>query len=305
LIWIEKRGIHINKAISVGNEANVDITDCLEYFREDEGTKVLGMYIEGIKKEGRKFVDALRSITKTKPVIVSYHGGTTAGARAGMSHTASLGGKPSVYDSIFKQSGVIKAANMEELFEYSYCFSLAHPPKGNRVGLITNSGGPAVTLADLCERENLVVPAFSSELQNKLKEVIPRVASPNNPIDLTFDLNIPLFYEEVPRLIWESGEVDSLIMYGIFDDTMLRRSIRYSGGELEEIFPFEAMSLIMNETLGNFCKWVHENKIPVLISCIDTADNVVELLNTNDIPVFIWPGMTVKAMKALVQYYQK
>ena len=169
LIWAERRGLRIRKAISTGNEANVSISECFDNFLQDKGTKVVATYIEGIKKDAKGFIESLRALAKEKPVIVSYHGGTTAGARAGLSHTASLGGKPSIYEAIFKQAGVIRASNMEEMFEFSHAFSLAHPPKGKRIGLITNSGGPAVTLADLCERSGLVVPSFSDELQEKLK----------------------------------------------------------------------------------------------------------------------------------------
>ena len=303
LIWAERRGLRINKAISAGNEANVSMSECFDYFREDKTTKVIAIYIEGVKREGRQFVESLSALAKVKPVVVSYHGGTTAGARAGLSHTASLGGKPSVYEAIFKQAGVIRASNMEELFEFSHVFSLAHAPKGNRIGLITNSGGPAVVISDLCERSGLVVPSFSMELQDHLKDIIPAVASPNNPVDLTFDLNFPLFYEQVPQLIWESGEVDALIFYGIFGSSILKRSVEYNNGEFKEIFPFDAMHFVMQESLSKFYSWIHENKIPVLISCIDTADDVIGQLQHNSIPVFKWPNMTVKAMNALVHYY--
>jgi acetyltransferase len=305
LIWAERRGFRTGKAISIGNEANITMRECFDYFKEDQETKVVAAYIEGVKKDGNSFVESLKALAKVKPVVVSYHGGTAAGARAGLSHTASLGGKPTIYDAIFKQAGVIRASNMEELFEFSHAFSLTYPPKGKRIGLITNSGGPAVTLADLCERSGLAVPSFSKELQEQLKEVIPAVASPNNPVDLTFDLNFPLFYEQVPKLIWDSGEVDALIFYGIYDSSILKRSIKYNNGEFKEIFPFEAMDLIMQEIMDNFYSWIHENKIPVLISCIDTADDLISQLQHNSIPVFKWPNMAVKAMAELVQYYVK
>ncbi|MHA2236871.1 MAG: acetate--CoA ligase family protein [Candidatus Hodarchaeales archaeon] len=303
LIWAERRGLRIGKGLSVGNEANIDLTEYLEYLKNDPNTQVIGMYLEGIKKNGRKFVKTLKETAKEKPVIISYHGGTKAGSRAGMSHTASLGGSLSIYNSIFKQTNVIAAENMEQLFEYTHAFSVAYPPQGKRIGLITNSGGPAVTLADLCEKEKLVVPEFSTDLIAQLREIIPPVASPNNPIDLTFDLNLPLFYNDIPKLIWESGEVDALIFYGIFGNNMLKRAIEFNHGEFKEIFPLEVMDQVMGNILNKFSKWIHRNKIPVLISCIDTADNVVKILNRSNIPVFKWPSMTVKAMRALIQYY--
>jgi acetyltransferase len=303
LIWAERRGLRVGKAISIGNEANVNITDCLEFFLHDNKTKVVAIYIEGVKKDGRQFQKVLKRLTREKPVVVNYVGGTEAGSRAGMSHTASIGGKSSVYDAVFRQSGVIRADSMEQLYEFSHVFSLTYPPKGDRVGLITNSGGPAVTLADSCEKYGLNVPLFSSSLQKELRDIIPSVASSKNPIDLTFDLNFSLFYQDVPKLIWESGEVDSLIFYGVFDSTGLERILKFNDFKLKESFPIEAMDYILTESLHAFTTWIHEEEIPALISCIDTGDKVVNFLQNSGIAVFKFPSMTVAALKVLTEYY--
>ena len=305
LIWMERRGIRLGKAISVGNEANVSVADCMEYFRDDPDTKVVGIYIEGVKREGRQFAKALRELARKKPVVVHYVGGTKAGSRAGMSHTASLGGKTSVYGTVFKQAGAIETSTMEELYEYLHAFSLTYPLRGNRVGLITNSGGPAVTFADSCERYGLPVPSFSSDLQKKIRGVVRSTASPNNPIDLTFDMNMDLFYREVPRLIWQSGEVDVLLIYGVFGGNMMERMFQFGNNEFMEMLPATFMETMLRENLQDFVTWIHENEIPVLISCLDTADEAVLFLQSNDIAVFKWPSMAARAMKALVDYYLK
>lgn len=305
LIWAERRGLLVGKAISVGNEANVNITDCLEFFLHDNKTKVVAIYIEGVKKDGRQFQKALKRLSQEKPVVVNYAGGTEAGSRAGMSHTASLGGKNTVYDTVFRQSGVIRAESMEQLYEFSHVFSLTYPPKGDRVGLITNSGGPAVTLADSCEKSGLNVPLFSPSLQEELRGIIPSVASSKNPIDLTFDVNFPLFYQDVPKLIWKSGEVDSLIFYGVFGSSVFERILKFNDFKFKELFPIEAMDYVLTESLDAFIDWIHKEKIPVVISCIDTGDNIVDYLQRNGIAVFKFPSMTVAALKALTEYYLK
>ena len=305
LIYAERRGLRLGKAISVGNEANISLTDCLEYFIDDPNTKVVGIYLEGVKKEGKQFIEILRRLTQLKPVIIIYAGGTIAGSRAGMSHTASLGGKPTVYEAIFQHCGVIQAETMEELYEFCHAFSLAYPPKGKRIGLITNSGGPAVALADSCEKHNLEVPLFSEPLRERLIKIIPSVASPNNPIDLTFDLNVNLFYQGVPKVVWEAGEVDALIFYGLYGASALERSLKFTNYDFSEIFPLEAMDIVMTEVLTAFTDWVHEYHIPVLMSCIDTGDDVVKILQEKGVPVFKFPSMAVKAMKVLVKYYSK
>ncbi|MHA2296515.1 MAG: acetate--CoA ligase family protein [Candidatus Hodarchaeales archaeon] len=303
LIWAERRGLKIGKAISVGNEANVNVTDCLEYFVDDPDTEVVGMYIEGIKNDGRRFVKALEELIKKKPVVVNYSGGTLAGSRAGLSHTASLGGSPRVYDAVFQQAGAIRANSIEELYEFLHAFSMTHPPKGNRIGLITNSGGPAVSLADNCEKNDLPVPKFSNKLQENLNNIIPAVASSNNPIDLTFDVDFNLFYDKVPRLVWNSGEVDALIMYGIFGPSSMHRMVKFAGQEQEELFLIDLMSEMLTGELKEFVNWVHQEKVPLMISCLDTGDNVVNYLQKNNVAVFKFPSMTVKAMKALIDYY--
>ncbi|MFX0171592.1 MAG: acetate--CoA ligase family protein [Candidatus Hodarchaeota archaeon] len=305
LVWAERRGFRLGKAISIGNEANVDLTDCLEYFKEDPETKVICAYVEGIKKEGKKFVSALKNLAKEKPVIINYAGGTEAGARAGMSHTASIGGKLEIYDSIIKQTGAIGASTIEELFEFAHAFSMVYPPKGKRIGLLSNSGGPAVTLADSCEKYGLEVPIFSKTLQNELKNLLPSTGSTKNPIDITFDMDFDRFYSKTPRVVWESGEVDALIFYGLFDNSMMNRMVNFANNAHKEIFPLDVMENVMKSFLDAFIEWVHKEKIPVMISCLETADNAKKYLQDNAIPVFGFPSMTVKAMKAVVSFYMK
>lgn len=303
LIWAEKRGLKVGKAISVGNEANITLIDCLDYFKEDPETNVVCIYIEGVKSEGTKFVKALQNLVKEKPVVINYVGGTKAGARAGMSHTASIGGRPTVYEAIIKQVGAVQAESIEELYEFTHAFSMIHPPKGKRIGLITNSGGPAVTLADSCEKKNLPVPLFTETLQKELKTLMPLTASAKNPIDVTFDMNFDHFFRRIPRVVWDSGEVDALIFYGLFDDTMMKRMVKFTNDEYKDIFPFEAMEIVMQDTLDSFVQWVHQQKIPVMISCLETADRAKKYLQENQIPVFTFPSMTVKAMRAVVDHY--
>ena len=307
LIWAEKRGLRLGKAISVGNEANISIIDCLDYFREDDNTKVIGIYLEGVKPHlnGREFYEALEKTSRVKPVVVNYIGGTEAGARSGMSHTASIGGKPIIYKTIFKQAGVIRAKTIEDMYEFCQAFPLIHPPKGNRVGLITNSGGPASSLADACERNNIEVPLFSAELQEEIMTFIPKIGASKNPIDLTFNMNFSLFYDIIPKLVWESKEVDFLIIYGAFGASMLQRMLDFSSRENEDVFHSELMDLALKQALADFSDWIHDEKIPVVFSIIDTGDDVETILQKNDIAIFKFPNTTVRAMKAVIDYYFK
>ena len=125
LSYLKNKGIHFSKAISVGNEANIDIVDALEYLGQDEQTSAISLYIEGIKN-GRRFIDVAQGITPYKPVLAQYVGGSGAGARAGMSHTGSMGGPEFLYEGIFKQAGVIQSFGIEDL--YAQGWALATQP---------------------------------------------------------------------------------------------------------------------------------------------------------------------------------
>ena len=115
----EKSNMGISKTISIGNEADLDLVDCLEYFENDPTTRVIGLYIEQVRR-GREFLPAASRIARTKPIVALYVGGTEAGARGGMSHTGALGGNDRIFDAACKQAGIIRAMNIEELLDFCY-----------------------------------------------------------------------------------------------------------------------------------------------------------------------------------------
>ncbi len=213
----------VGKTISVGNEANIDIVDFLEYFKDDEETNVIGLYIEEIKR-GQRFIQLTKEITAKKPIIAIYGGGSGAGNRAIKSHTGSMAGNIKIFDAMIKETGIIKTDYVEEFLDIASI--LAKPnfiyPKGNRIGIITNSGGPGALIANNAERKRLIVPEFSEAFQLKLKKILPPTASGSNPIDVTFDMNIFNFYVNIPKILMKSGEIDAIIMYGAigFHETM-------------------------------------------------------------------------------------
>ncbi|MHA1491142.1 MAG: acetate--CoA ligase family protein [Promethearchaeota archaeon] len=217
----ENLDLGLGKSISVGNEANIDIVDCLEYYKDDDETEVIGLYIEEIKR-GKKFLELAKEITPKKPIVAIYGGGSEAGNRALASHTGSLGGNSKIYDAVFKGTGIIKTNKVQEFLDLALFFSRGVFPKGNRLGIITNSGGPGTMLANNAEKKGLIVPELSESLQDKLKKVLPVTASFKNPVDVTFDMNLPYFYITLPELLMKSGEVDILVQYGVvgFQDVM-------------------------------------------------------------------------------------
>ena len=222
-IWFDPENLDLglSQSLSVGNEANIDIVDCLEYFKDDDETEVIGLYIEELKR-GKKFLELAREITPKKPIIAIYVGGSQGGNRALQSHTGSLAGDSKIFDAVFKETGIIKTDYVQEFLDIALILSNKILPKGNRIGIITNSGGPGAMIANNAENHGLVVPEFSKTLQEELKPLLPSTAGFNNPVDCTFDMNLPYFYITLPELIMKSGEVDAIFQYGVvgFQDVM-------------------------------------------------------------------------------------
>ena len=217
----ENLDLGLGKSISVGNEANIDIVDCLEYYKDDDNTEVIGLYIEELKR-GKKFLELAKEITLKKPIIAIYVGGSKAGNRALQSHTGSMAGNAKIYDAVFKETGIIKTDYVQEFLDLAMILTRGIYPKGNRIGIITNSGGPAAMVANNAEKAGLIVPEFSESLQEQLKKVLPPIASFKNPVDCAFDTNLPYFYITLPEILIKSGEIDVLIQYGVvgFQDVM-------------------------------------------------------------------------------------
>ena len=215
-IWYDPENLDLglSRSLSVGNEANVDIVDCLEYYKDDDYTEIIGLYIEEIKR-GKKFLELAKKITPKKPIIAIYVGGSKAGNRALQSHTGALAGNSKIYDGLFKETGIIKTDYVQEFLDIAFIFSKGIIPKGKRLGIITNSGGPGAMVANNAENHGLIVPEFSESLQQELKSALPPTASFKNPVDCTFDMDLPYFYIKLPEILMKSGEIDVIIQYGV------------------------------------------------------------------------------------------
>lgn len=214
LDWAAMRGVGISKFVSLGNKCDVDEADLIEYLLTDSDTQVITMYIEGVDN-GRKFINSLMKVTPYKPVIILKSGRSEEGARAIASHTGSLAGSDVVYDTVFKQFGVIRALGMEELFDIAIAFSMQPPAAGNRVAILTVGGGSGVMATDAAVELGLKVPKLSDETVGKLKKVLLPIASPYNPIDVTGSARDEHLVEAIDILI-RSGEVDGILWIPYF-----------------------------------------------------------------------------------------
>lgn len=211
------KGLGVGKFIHTGNECDLTVTDFLEHFGRDREVKSIIMYIETVR-DGRRFIEVARAITKKKPVVVYKAGRTLGSARAARSHTGALSGKREIYQGLFNQTGIIISPTMELLLPLGHALIERPYMKGPRVAIITVGGSWGVALSDALEEAGLSVPEFSPELQEALHSLgMPARASTRNPVDfgasgLFLSVDTPL---SLSREILSSGEVDALIVHGI------------------------------------------------------------------------------------------
>jgi acyl-CoA synthetase (NDP forming) len=176
-------GIGISKFISSGNEASVHLEDYLEYLATDNDTQIIAAYVEGLR-EGRRFFNLAKQISTRKPILVIKTGTTEHSSLAARSHTGALAGSDVIYNAAFRQSGVIRAVDEEELCDVAVALLNQPLPHGNRVGILTMGGGFGVVTAEACEKEGLRIASLSQTSLEKLNAILPPRWSHGNPVDL-------------------------------------------------------------------------------------------------------------------------
>jgi acetyltransferase len=211
-------GFGLRAFVGLGNKCDVDEFDSLEYFKDDDRTKAIALYLESVS-DGSKLLKALKEVSETKPVVMLKAGRSQAGASAVASHTGSLAGSDKVVEGALKANGIIRAMDDEELFDFSKVLSLNPPMKGNGVAIITPAGGYGVMLTDYLEFESrgqeLKLAEFSEETKKKLREVVFDFASVHNPIDLTASAGDDM-YDDVLGVLAEAPEVDAVVCVSFF-----------------------------------------------------------------------------------------
>jgi acetyl coenzyme A synthetase (ADP forming)-like protein len=279
LDWLAEEKVGISKFVSYGNAMDVNETDILEFLAGDEKTKVIVAYLEGIKSEGREFIEVVKKIAKKKPIIALKAGKTEKGTKAVLSHTGSLAGSAKIYSSVFRQTGIIEANSFEELFDFAKAFSQPLP-KSNRVAIITDGGGFGVLATDECERQQLQLPEPSKKSKQNFKKIFPSYVILHNPIDLTGDATAERYYAAMEQCL-RSGEYDGVIAITLFQVPTLKEKVTDAVVDLAKKY-----------------------KKPVLCCAIGSrfTKRLVEILEASGIPVYPTPERAVKAFAVLARY---
>jgi acetyl-CoA synthetase (ADP-forming) len=227
--WTIMNEIGLSALFSIGNMADIDVVELSELLAEDPNTKVISIYLEGIKPgKGREFIDRMSRVTLKKPVVVIKAGVTERGMKAVASHTGSLAGADAMYEAAFKQSGIIRARTVEELFNIARAFAQQPLPKGENTVIITNGGGVGVLATDAAELSGVKLLEPSQQLMEKFKETMPWFGSPKNPVDLSGQAVVDNYIKAL-KVAVDSPEIDNIVILycrtAILDPRDLAKSI--------------------------------------------------------------------------------
>ena len=198
--------------ISMGNKADVNTIDLLEYWEDDPDTKVILMYLESFG-DPRRFTALARQIVRKKPVLCVKSGRTLAGARAAVSHTGALAGLDMAAEALFEQTGILRVDTVEELFDVAMAFSNQPIPKGDRVAILTDAGGPAIMATDAVVSSGMRMAELSPETKKKLFAILPEEASVANPVDMLGHSTEDHYRTALPILLADPGVDAVLTLY--------------------------------------------------------------------------------------------
>jgi len=205
-------GVHFSKVISCGNECDLNAADFLEYFGRDPNTGIIVGYVEGVK-DGRRFLEVARNVSKKKPILLWKGGTSDIGSRSAASHTGALAMKAQVWNALCKQAGIIKADCEDDMLDYLQAFYYLSRPRGNRVAIVSATGGMGVVIADACSDYGLEVATLSKDTRNRLQAIVPSVGTcVDNPVDIGMmsSFNLQMGIDTVKALAQDEG-VDIII----------------------------------------------------------------------------------------------
>lgn len=275
--WARGQGYGLSRMVSLGNQIDVCESDMLGPVAEDPYTHVLALYLEGVQ-DGRNFVEQARQVTRSKPIIALKVGRFAAGQRAVASHTGALAGEENAYTAAFRRAGVLRAMTSEGMFDRARALAWCPLPKGRRVAVITNAGGPGVTAADALESLGLRLAELGSPTRNALRTILSPAASINNPVDMLAAAG-PDQFAACLRIVLDDPQVDSAMV--IYPTPPMYTS----GAVAKAVIPV-----------------VHNAKKPVVVAVMGERliQEAVEHLRAARIPEYRFPERAAAALSALV-----
>ena len=276
-------GVHFRQMVTTGNEIGVSTLDFIEHFIDDAGTEVIAVYIEGLKDAHRLLEVGRRALAQKKPILAWKVGNSVQGARAAASHTANLGGAMALYQAAFRQSGIIQVEDIQDVVDYSRAFRCGKLPKGNRVAIITVSGGAGILMTDECVARGMQVPQLSAETTEKLRAIVPAFGSIQNPVDVTAAIfNDLSLIRRTLQAVLDDPNVDAI--------AMINASLQ---GELADNIAIEITAIAAQTDKPIFLAWSARDEL---------ARAAYARLDALKIPHYKSPVRCGRALAALSSY---
>ena len=276
--------------VGVGNEADIQFHEYLEFFQHDPDTKAILMYVEGLRN-GRKFLQQAQKTTLKKPIILLKSGRSSTGKKSAGSHTGALAGISEVARGAFKRAGIIVIENTDELFPVAETLSSLPPIKNNKIAILADGGGHATIASDLLTDFGIEIPEFSEKTQTKLKSLLPEAASVPNPVDVAGGTDAdPSVFADCARIILNDPNVGGLLIVGLFGGY----DIRFA----------KSLSLMEEDAAHRMGKLVRSRLKPIVLHSLYNSEkpHALELLRYYNIPVFDSLDVAVKCISALAEY---
>jgi len=306
-----RREIGISRLISSGNEADLKIEDYLEFLETDDRTKIICLYVEGLR-DGRRFFETARRVALKKPIILLKGGTGTTGASAAMSHTGALAGSFALFSAMCRQANIIQAATIDEMVDAAGLILSQPAFTGKHIGIVTQGGGWGVISADLCEEAGLELPALDERVVAELDAFLPPFWSRRNPIDLVAPGRVSMVTDSIEALM-EHADMDAILLLGLGYMTLRARRWMDSPVLPREVMDAPAQKMIEAEMelLDLVVKQIrHFNKpiIPVIdmVAFDDpSAGNIVRHLDRAGIMAYSSPEQAIGAVARAQAYYRK
>jgi len=288
-----EKNVGLSKFISMGNQADIEFHDCLRFLRNDDSTKAIAMFIEGIK-DGRAFLREARETVMRKPIVAMKVGRSQSGARSAASHTGSLAGDDIVHEGVFTQSGIVRVKEAGDLLDVAHVLATVQPPRGRRIAIVTDGGGHGSIACDAAESSGLVVPVFSAKTQDGLREILsaaPQILAANNPVDVgDIPFESPEVFSRCCSACLEDPETDMVLIAGLFGG--------YGSGQ---IVLSEETKRREEATAHEIVRLAKQFDKPVIVHTIYAKDPVLALqvLRDGGIPVYDLVEKAVRSLASL------
>lgn len=279
-----KLNLGLSNFVSVGNKADVTGNDLLQYWEEDPQTNVILLYLESFGNP-RRFARIARRVGMTKPIVCVKSGRTSAGTRAAGSHTAALAASDVATEALFQQTGVIRAETLEEMFDLAATLANQPLPRGKRVGIVTNAGGPGILCTDACEAGGLEVPIISEKTRAELKTFLPAAAALNNPVDMIASAP-PEHFRRTVELVMRDDNVDSVIVIYIPVGTADNKAIMEAVAE----------GVAAGRAAGA------KDKPVIAVMMTEDHANVPMKVGNETLPRYLFPESAARVLSKIVRY---